>query len=90
MQEALSNVVRHSEAGTVVILFSFRDSDIQVEIRDDGIGFEVPPKASTLAARGKFGLMGMYERADLIGADLRIESEPGDGTQIRLVLPATK
>ncbi len=89
VQEALSNVVRHSEAGTAVILFSFRDSDIQAEVRDDGIGFEVPPKASTLAASGKFGLMGMYERADLIGAELSIESAPDGGTRVRLELPAT-
>ncbi len=88
-QEALSNVVRHSEAGKVVIMISFRDSDIQAEVRDDGVGFEVPPRASTLAASGKFGLMGMYERADLIGAELSIESEPGDGTRVRLILPAS-
>lgn len=89
VQEALSNIIRHSEAGKVVIMISFRDSDIQAEVRDDGVGFEVPPRASTLAASGKFGLMGMYERADLIGAELSIESEPGDGTRVRLILPAS-
>jgi signal transduction histidine kinase len=89
VQEALSNVVRHSQAGTVAILFSFRNGDIQAEIRDDGVGFDAPPKASTLAASGKFGLMGMHERADLIGAELSIESEPGRGTQVRLALPAS-
>jgi signal transduction histidine kinase len=89
VQEALSNVVRHSEAGSVVILLSFRDSDIQAEVRDDGVGFAVPPRASILAASGKFGLMGMYERADLIGAELSIESAPRDGTRVRLTLSAT-
>ncbi len=89
VQEALSNAVRHSEAGTVAILFSFRNGDIQAEVRDDGVGFDVPPKASALAASGKFGLMGMYERADLIGAELSIESEPGGGTRVRLTLPAS-
>jgi len=89
VQEALSNVVRHSQAGTVAILFSFRNGDIQAEIRDDGVGFDAPSKASTLAASGKFGLMGMHERADLIGAELSIESEPGRGTQVRLALPAS-
>lgn len=87
VQEALSNVIRHSEAGTATISFTFRDGDIQAEIRDDGIGFVSPSKASTLAASGKFGLMGMYERADLIGAVLSIESEPGGGTRVHLALP---
>jgi signal transduction histidine kinase len=89
VQEALSNAVRHSQAGTVGILFSFRNGEIQAEVRDDGVGFDGPPKASTLAASGKFGLMGMYERADLIGAELSIESEPGGGTRVRLALRAT-
>ncbi len=89
LQEALSNVARHSEAGTAAILFSFQNRDIQAEVRDDGVGFDGPPKASTLAASGKFGLMGMYERADLIGAELSIESKPGGGTRVRLSLPAT-
>ncbi|GMR10818.1 MAG: hypothetical protein BMS9Abin28_1642 [Anaerolineae bacterium] len=89
IQEALSNIVRHSEAGTVAILLSFRNGDIQAEVRDDGVGFDGPSKASTLAANGKFGLMGMHERADLIGAELSIKSEPGGGTQVRLTLSAS-
>jgi len=87
VQEALSNVVRHSGAATVSILFSFRKGDIRAEVRDDGVGFDSLHKASILAANGKFGLMGMYERADLIGAELSIESEPGGGTRVRLALP---
>jgi len=89
VQEALSNVIRHSEADNVAISFSFRDGHIQAQIQDDGVGFDSSPKASTLATSGKFGLMGMFERADLIGAKLKIDSEPGGGTRVHLTLPTT-
>jgi signal transduction histidine kinase len=89
VQEALNNVARHSEAKSASIQFAFQNGTIDAEIRDDGIGFDLPPNRSRYAVDGLYGLMGMYERADLIGAALTVESEPGSGTSVRLLLPAT-
>jgi signal transduction histidine kinase len=86
VQEALSNIGRHSSARTAQIFISFDEGGLEVEVRDDGSGFEVPLRMTDMAAKGHFGLMGIHERADLIGAKLTIESDADEGTQIQLKL----
>ncbi|HEY3834630.1 MAG TPA: sensor histidine kinase [Acidimicrobiia bacterium] len=79
LQEGLQNVARHADAGRVEIDFSVHSKSASLEVRDDGCGF-VP-----LGVPGdRFGLMGMRERADAIGAQLRIDSRLGHGTVIRV------
>ena len=56
-------------------------------VADDGDGFDVPDDLDQLAG-GSFGLRGMRERAKLVGGDLSVESEPGDGTVISVWVPA--
>jgi signal transduction histidine kinase len=79
-QEGLENAVRHSNAKTLRLSLDGSNAELRMEIRDDGIGFDPqdPPPGS------HFGLQGMHERAELIQADLAVESRKGDGT--RLVL----
>ncbi len=77
-QEALSNVARHSGAGNVEVSLSRRGDGVELIVADDGAGF------AFAVAEGGLGLPGMRERALLIGADLSIESRPGDGTTVRL------
>ena len=86
VQEALSNVVKHAQAHSVQVRLTY-GPQLTVFIHDDGRGFEMPERADALSDLGHFGLIGMRERAELIGARLTIESTPGSGTTIELQLP---
>lgn len=86
-QQAISNVVRHARAGRAMVKISFSDFDINLDVSDNGIGFQMPRYPTDLAPNGHFGLIGMRERADLIGARFEVLSEPGRGTQVRVHLP---
>jgi len=81
-QEALSNVRKHAEASEVSITVELDASDIKMTITDNGEGFSVPELAEDLAREGKLGLLGMEERARLVGGNLEIRSEPGKGTSV--------
>jgi signal transduction histidine kinase len=85
-QEALSNVTRHSGARNAWILLHFRPDSLVLEIRDDGRGFNPPADPFLYARLGHYGLLGMYERCDLIGAKLTIHSSADEGTQVRVRL----
>jgi signal transduction histidine kinase len=86
-QEALNNVARHAQATQAELGIHFYDEGIKMQIGDNGIGFETPNTPADFAPSGHFGLLGMYERADLIGARLVIHSTPGKGTQLTVQLP---
>jgi two-component system sensor histidine kinase UhpB len=82
-QEALNNAARHSGAGRVEVRLRRRDDGgVVLTVADDGRGF-----AFDAAQRG-LGIAGMRERALLVGAELTIESRPGAGTTVRLLVPA--
>jgi signal transduction histidine kinase len=85
-QEALNNVVHHANARSAVLSVFF-GREIKLEVRDDGVGFVVPKSPTDFAPSGHFGLLGMRERADLIGGTLEVESEPGQGTWLMVRLP---
>ncbi|MCU1381874.1 MAG: domain S-box [Acidobacteria bacterium] len=86
VQEALTNVGRHAAATRVNILIEERDHGLALEIRDNGGG--VPERA--LAAPSSLGLIGMRERAELIGGHLEIAAAPGGGTLITAAVPARR
>jgi len=88
-QEALNNVARHAQGTQAELSIHFGDDKIEMQIIDNGIGFEAPNTPADFAPSGHFGLLGMYERADLIGARLIIRSTPGKGTQLTIQLPET-
>jgi PAS domain S-box-containing protein len=81
-QEALNNVVKHAQASQVVVRLSQSDSEVFLIIEDDGQGFEF----SHIHARN-LGLSIMRERADAISAVLAIQSQPNQGTKIKVVWP---
>ncbi len=85
-QEALNNVVKHSKATHADLKIAFETSEIKMEVSDNGNGFMVPKSPTEFAPNGHFGLMGVHERADLIGARLEIESAMGKGTSLKVVL----
>jgi two-component system NarL family sensor kinase len=82
VQEALTNVARHSHAGRVDIRLELRGGELRLGVRDDGDGFD-----ARLRPPGCFGLVGMAERARLVGAVLDIVSTPGAGTRLTVRLP---
>jgi two-component system nitrate/nitrite sensor histidine kinase NarX len=83
IQEALSNVRKHSQASQAWIEYRQAGRDFLVEIRDDGRGFH----PDELPGVSKYGLQGMRERSDLIGADFQIISAPQEGTIIKVRVP---
>ena len=86
-QEALSNVVRHAKASRATLNINFSEQEIKLEINDDGIGFVMPKSATDFAPSGHFGLLGMRERAELIGGRLEVQSKAGTGTRLTIRLP---
>jgi signal transduction histidine kinase len=81
-QEALRNVERHARATRVIVqLKSTDDSHLELRVEDNGIGFD--PEAPR---PGHFGIVGLREQAELIGAELRIDSKPNEGTTLCLSL----
>ena len=85
-QEALSNIVKHSNASRAELRIDFDEAQIRIEITDNGIGFDVPKSPTDFAQNGHFGLLGIRERADLIGARLEVESSTGKGTRLTVRL----
>lgn len=85
-QEALSNAVRHARAGSARLHLEYGPEAVRLEIADDGRGFSVPESPAEFARRGHFGLLGMHERAELIGAHLGVRSSPGQGTRLSVSL----
>lgn len=87
LQESLNNVKRHSNAKNLWVELSFKSDVVEVRVRDNGIGFSLPSKLSALISDGKLGLAGIRQRASFIGGTLSIDSEPGKGTLVSLILP---
>ena len=85
-QEALNNVVKHSKASHADLKIAFDTAEITMEVSDNGNGFMVPKSPTEFAPNGHFGLMGVHERADLIGARLEIESTLGKGSRLTVRL----
>jgi signal transduction histidine kinase len=75
-------VIRHADAKHAGVELEFTDSNLSIRIRDDGKGFVVPIDPAAFPKHGHFGLLGLQERAEIIKADFRIKSNPGDGTVV--------
>src|SRR5690606_21382173 len=83
-QEALNNVVRHAAARNARVTLACQAGAVRLTVSDDGRGFVVPESPAGLAPQAHFGLLGIHERAELIGARLRLASVPGQGTQVEV------
>lgn len=90
-QEAVQNVVKHADAVRAVVSLAKRGRSVVLRVSDDGRGFDAPGPMSSLAhgrsAAPQYGLMGMYERVQLLGGHLWVRSEAGDGTTVEAVIP---
>jgi signal transduction histidine kinase len=87
LQESLNNIKKHAEATQVNVLAKFTPRQVKLIVQDNGQGFEVPETVTDLATQGSFGVMGLHERAQLLGGTVTIISQPGDGTSVEIVLP---
>ncbi|MEJ2010268.1 MAG: sensor histidine kinase [Acidobacteriota bacterium] len=86
VQEALNNVARHSRATEASVEMEEREGELWLEIRDNGVGFEVGNPAERSPSEG-IGLMGMRERAEHLNGTLEVQSSPGKGTSISVRIP---
>lgn len=86
-QNAVSNALRHGQASRVRVRFDFDEEQIVLEVEDNGCGFQVPARWLELVREGHFGLAGSFERAQSIGAQMEVHSQPGQGTLIRVSVP---
>jgi signal transduction histidine kinase len=84
-QEALTNVIKHSAADQVKVLLTYTPEGVLLEVIDDGVGFVPAPMQSTV--RPSWGLIGMQERAALLGGTFEIASFPGSGTRVNVYIP---
>jgi two-component system sensor histidine kinase DegS len=86
LQESLNNVIKHSKAESVKICVYFTKTILIMIIHDNGIGFDVENISRSYSTRESLGLVSMMERAELIDADLSIESAANEGTKVTLSL----
>jgi PAS domain S-box-containing protein len=90
VQEGLTNVLKHAQARRVSLILQRSSAQVQAILEDDGRGFDAEAVMSSWRTQGRLGLLGMRERAALVGGTLTLESTPGRGTTIfaRIPLPA--
>jgi PAS domain S-box-containing protein len=86
VQESLTNIARHAQASRVEVAVERRDSQVTVRVRDDGVGFS--PEDSRKP--NSFGLLGLRERAALLGGEATVTSAPGRGTHVEVRFPVTQ
>ena len=86
VQESLTNVIRHAKTNKAEVLVVFDEGEVRIRVEDTGCGFDVN---ETLQAsnRSCWGLLGMMERASLVGGNCHFSSLPGVGTIVEIVVP---
>ena len=87
VQEALTNVARHAQASQVWVELQQQGEELQLVIRDDGVGCDVRVVQESAVQGNSFGLLGMRERTELAGGTFTMHSAPAQGTEIRLRFP---
>lgn len=87
VQEALTNVARHAKASKAMVTIQSIEDRIRMEIKDDGQGFAVNGTAGAKQSK-RLGMLGMRERAEMLGGSFAVESIPGTCTTVRVELPA--
>ena len=86
-QNAMSNVIRHSQATNVLVKLAADEHNLFLQVQDNGLGFTVPDKWVELARSGHFGLVGMVERVQAVGGTVTVRSAPGIGTNLLVNVP---
>jgi len=88
VEEAVNNARKHAQSSQIwVRLYRREHNYVVVEIEDNGVGFDVDAVTNNYEQRGSLGMVNMHERAELIEATLRVQSAPGVGTKISILIP---
>jgi signal transduction histidine kinase/PAS domain-containing protein len=86
-QEAITNIASHSRAESAYINLEFKDKSVVVQVEDDGVGFNLQEVLSSAHEKESMGLLGMKERAELLGGKLSIDTRPNRGTKLIIEIP---
>lgn len=87
IQEAITNARKHAQPKNVWVRMGIRDSKFVAQVEDDGSGFDVSEVRAGYDERGSLGMINLYERTELLGGNLRIESALGKGTRVTVIVP---
>ena len=87
VQEALSNVSKHSEATRVLVTVIYLEQSIEIKIQDNGKGFKFESTNRYNEENTRFGILGMFERVELLEGTLNVNSQIGIGTEIDIMIP---
>jgi signal transduction histidine kinase len=87
VEEAVGNAKKHSQATKVSIGLTARHGALFVEVRDNGVGFDIDATRATYDQRTSLGLINMDERARAVGGHCTLDSAPGRGTAVRVQIP---
>jgi signal transduction histidine kinase len=87
IQEAVGNVRKHARAENVWITLASRDGELLIQVRDDGRGFDVKAMKRDYDEQGSLGMLNIEERSKVLGGQLSIQAQPGQGTTISLTVP---
>jgi len=87
VQEAVTNIASHAQAESAYISLEFKEKSVSIQVEDDGIGFDFSQGFSSASVGHGAGLLGMRERAELLGGTLTINTEPGGGTRVSVEIP---
>lgn len=85
-QEALHNVEKHAQATRATVQLAFSSESVRLSVEDDGCGFDVPENVSSLARLGKLGVLGMKERAELVGGSFSLVSAAHNGCTVSVTV----
>jgi len=86
VQEALTNIKKHANASQIAVILTTSEQSIQLSITDNGSGFETPT-GDQLYSSGRFGLIGMRKRVDLLGGTFNLRTIIGKGTTLLIEIP---
>ena len=87
IQESLNNIIKHAQASNVNIYLRFEEKNVRINVRDNGIGFDLDQVKQKRTSRASLGLAGMEERAALLGGTVIVQSRPGYGTEVEALIP---
>jgi signal transduction histidine kinase len=87
IQESLNNIIKHAHASNANIHLRFEDKNVRIHVRDNGTGFDLERVKQSRTNRPVLGLAGMEERAALLEGTVSIQSRPGFGTEVEVLIP---
>lgn len=87
IDEAITNARKHAQPNNVWVRMGIRDGSLVVQVEDDGSGFDVAGVQDRYDERGSLGMINLHERTELLGGKIRIESAPGKGTRVTVIVP---